>query len=87
MNCKKFFICPLSLKNQSGMDWQHCEMFYTFTSDQSYGEYLRTFYLPVPSPAQGWFLCYLFVYSQVLAPLFLLVHPNHQVRNIVKITY
>ena len=32
----------------------------------------------VPEPQQGWFLTYLFVYSQLLAHVFVTVHPNHQ---------
>ena len=41
----------------------------------------RNMFQPVPSPHQGWFLCYLFVYSQLLVHLFISVHPNHQVKS------
>ena len=32
----------------------------------------------MPEPQQGWFLTYLFVYSQLLAHVFVAVHPSHQ---------
>ena len=35
-------------------------------------------YQPVGIPHQGWFLCYLFFYSQIFTKLFLSVHPHHQ---------
>ena len=55
-------------------------MFYPFRDNQSYGDHLKQYFSPAPSPSQGWFLCYLFVFSQIFAGLFVLVHPNHQVR-------
>ena len=57
-------------------------MFWPFGSSVSYGDHLREMMLPVPSVHQGWFLCYLFVFSQLLASLFITVHPNHQVRTL-----
>ena len=36
-------------------------------------------YQPYPNAQQGWFLGYLFFYSQLLTHLFIDVHPNHQV--------
>ena len=36
-------------------------------------------YQPYPNAQQGWFLGYLFFYSQLLTHLFIEVHPNHQV--------
>lgn len=74
-------VVPASLKNETGQDWRHCEMFYPFRDNQSYGDHLRLYFSPVPSPSQGWFLCYLFVFSQIFAGLFVLVHPNHQVAS------
>ena len=41
--------------------------------------FFRGYFQPVPNPSQGWFLCYLFVYSQLLVDIFIAVHPNHQV--------
>ena len=70
-NCQKFS----EFKNISRTE---CEMFYPVRENETYGEYVRKMFLPVPSPSQGWFLCYLFVFSQLFTPLFLLVHPNHQ---------
>merc|ERR1711953_1270983 len=53
-------------------------MFWPFTSVDSFSDHLREMFLPMPSTHQGWFLCYLFVYSQLLASLFITVHPNQQ---------
>ena len=44
----------------------------------SYSSELRSLFLPVPWPGQGWFLCYLLLYSQLLAGLMANTHPNHQ---------
>ena len=90
-------ILPLFSKDSDEIVWDYCAMFYKFTSNTTYWEHLRLIckyecsqniriifrgmFLPVPSPHQGWFLCYLFVYSQLLVHLFIAVHPNHQVRN------
>lgn len=49
------------------------------STDSSYSSELRSLFLPVPWPGQGWFLCYLLLYSQLLAGLMALTHPNHQV--------
>ena len=69
-----------SEKNGS-ITWDYCGMFWPFTSVDSFSDHLREMFLPMPSTHQGWFLCYLFVYSQLLASLFITVHPNHQVEQ------
>ena len=53
-------------------------MFYKFQKNTSYAEHLRSMFLPVGSPHQGWFLCYLLFYSCLLSHLLVAVHPNHQ---------
>jgi len=78
-NCEELFVNgSVAKKEEDELDWQHCAMFYGFTKNETYGQHLKRFFTPVPSPHQGWFLCYLFVYSQLLVHLFLVVHPNHQ---------
>ena len=57
-------------------------MFWSFRSSDSYLDHLKSMMVPVPSVHQGWFLCYLFVYSQLLASLLITVHPNHQVKKL-----
>ena len=75
-NCQEFSqFQNISLKPEAGYDWAHCAMFYPVRGNETYGQYLRKMFLPVPSTSQGWFLCYLFVYSQLFTPLILLVHP------------
>ena len=68
-----------SEKNGS-ITWDYCGMFWPFTSVDSFSDHLREMFLPMPSTHQGWFLCYLFFYSQLMASLFIAVHPNHQVK-------
>jgi len=78
-NCQEFSeFKNVSLKTGSGYSWTHCEMYNPVRGNESYSQYLKELFLPFPSPSQGWFLCYLFVFSQTFAPLFLLVHPDHQ---------
>ena len=50
----------------------------------SYSRHLLSLYQPVPWPGQGWFLCYLLVFSQLLAGLMAQLHPHprhHQVSH------
>ena len=49
-----------------GLPWKHCETFWKYTHNETYPEYLMKHYLGGPNAGQGWFLVYLFIYSQVL---------------------
>ena len=84
--CQSLKGVPHSLKNESGQDWRHCEMLYAFRNNESYGDHMRRYFSP-PVPSQGWFLVYLFVYSQIFAGLFTLIHPNHQVKHTISILW
>jgi len=80
-NCEEYYLTGHVSKKENatdGIDWNYCAMFYKFTKNDSYLDHLRSMYKPVPSPSQGWFLCYLFFYTQILAHLFIEVHPNHK---------
>jgi len=83
-NCQEYYDTGnvVSKNDTDAIVWDHCAMFFKFTSNTTYWEHLRNMFQPVPSPHQGWFLCYLFVYSQLLVHLFISVHPNHQEDNL-----
>jgi len=60
-----------------GLPWKHCETFWKYTQNETYPEYLMKHYLGGPNAGQGWFLLYLFIYSQVFARIFICWHPAH----------
>ena len=52
--------------NDNDLPWKYCETFWKHTKNDTYPEYLLKHYLGPPNAGQGWFLLYLFIYSQVL---------------------
>jgi len=60
-----------------GLEWKYCETFVKYTQNETYPEYLMKHYLGGPNSGQGWFLLYLFIYSQVFARIFICWHPAH----------
>lgn len=57
----------------------NCLMFNKIGPNDTLGSFVRQFFRPIPgapSPHQGWFLVYLFFYSQILAGIFYLWHPS-----------
>ena len=74
---------PWPLVRENGtVIWHRCPMpmFSSFSGNHTFADNLqRSMFAPVPNPHHGWFLMYLFFFSQILASLFTAVHPNHQV--------
>ena len=48
-----------------GLEWKYCETFVKYTKNVTFPEYLVKHYQGPPNSGQGWFLLYLFIYSQV----------------------
>ena len=48
-----------------GLEWKYCETFVKYTKNVTFPEYLVKYYQGPPNSGQGWFLLYLFIYSQV----------------------
>ena len=51
--------------NDNDLPWKYCETFWKHTKNDTFPEYLMKHYLGPPNAGQGWFLLYLFIYSQV----------------------
>jgi len=61
----------------SGMVWSHCENYQVITVNTTFSQYLLDHYAGPPNAGQGWFLMYLFFYSQVLCRWLCMWHPSH----------
>ena len=62
--CQQFYQLGRVLDNNS-LPWDYCEMNYKYTHNDTFPSYLMKHYIGIPIAGQGWFLLYLFVYSQV----------------------
>ena len=74
-NCKQYYQGVKEFN--SSLPYKNCEMFYKFTKNDTFKDFMKRIYLPFASPHQGWFLIYLFTFSQLLATWFSTFHPNH----------
>ena len=62
--CQQFYQLGRVLDNNS-LPWDFCEMNYKYTHNDTFPGYLMKHYIGIPIAGQGWFLLYLFFYSQV----------------------
>merc|ERR1712123_479537 len=78
-NCEAAYRGDEINSTTAGVQWSHCEHYVVLTENTTFIQYLQDQYTwPMfPSAGQGWFLLYLFVYSQVLTNLLFLWHPSH----------
>lgn len=61
----------------NSLPWSYCETFWKPTANTTYLQHLTRMYTGPPNSGQGWFLLYLFLYSQAAAHLLVLWHPAH----------
>ena len=69
--CEQYYEHGKVTYNES-LSWSYCEMEQPYTKNVTFPEYLMKQYTGKPDAGQGWFLLYLFLYSQVIqrkAPL------------------
>ena len=63
--CEQFYQ-HAKVKDKNDLPWDYCEMNYKYTRNDTFPEYLLKHYIGFPVAGQGWFLLYLFFYSQVI---------------------
>ena len=63
--CEQFYEHGKVIDNNE-LPWDYCEMNYKYTRNDTFPEYLMKHYIGIPIAGQGWFLLYLFFYSQVI---------------------
>ena len=62
--CEQFYEHG-KVTDNNDLAWDYCEMNYKYTKNDTFSEYLMKHYIGIPIAGQGWFLLYLFFYSQV----------------------
>ena len=62
--CEQFYEHG-KVTDNNDLAWDYCEMNYKYTHNDTFPEYLMKHYIGIPIAGQGWFLLYLFFYSQV----------------------
>ena len=67
--CEQFYEHGKVIDNND-LPWDYCEMNYKFTRNDTFPLYLMKHYIGIPIAGQGWFLLYLFFYSQVIPHVF-----------------
>ena len=71
--CEQYYqhgkVVTTMVDNQT-MPWDYCETVYMYTKNETFSEFLMKHYVGKPDGAQGWFLLYLFLYSQVTQNVF-----------------
>jgi len=67
--CEQFYQDGKVTDNKD-LPWDFCEMNYKYTRNDTFPEFLLKHYIGIPVAGQGWFLLYLFFYSQVIPHLF-----------------
>ena len=63
--CEQYYEHGKVTYNES-LPWSYCEMEQPYTKNVTFPEYLMKHYTGKPDAGQGWFLLYLFLYSQVI---------------------
>ena len=63
--CEQYYEHGKVTNNES-LTWSYCEMEQPYTKNVTFPEYLMKQYTGKPDAGQGWFLLYLFLYSQVI---------------------
>ena len=63
--CEQYYEHGKVTYNES-LPWSYCEMEQKYTKNVTFPEYLMKHYTGKPDAGQGWFLLYLFLYSQVV---------------------
>ena len=63
--CEQYYEHGKVTHNES-LPWSYCEMEQPYTKNVTFPEYLMKHYTGKPDAGQGWFLLYLFLYSQVV---------------------
>jgi len=74
--CEQYYQHGKVTDNQT-LPWDYCKMEKKYTKNETFPEYLMKHYVGKPDAGQGWFLLYLFLYSQVFARIFICWHPAH----------
>ena len=68
--CEQFYQLGQVKADNNDLPWDYCEMNYKYTRNETFPEYLLKHYTGIPIAGQGWFLLYLFFYSQVIPHVF-----------------
>ena len=63
--CEQYYEHGQVIDNQT-RPWDYCETYRKYTKDETFPVYLMKHYIGLPEASQGWFLLYLFLYSQVV---------------------
>ena len=63
--CEQYYEHGQVIDNLT-LPWDFCETDRKYTKNETFPEYLMKHYIGKPEAGQGWFLLYLFLYSQVL---------------------
>ena len=63
--CEQYYEHGQVIDNLT-LPWDYCETYRKYTKDETFLEYLMKHYIGKPEAGQGWFLLYLFLYSQVV---------------------